>query len=160
KAPDGTANVMTVMAWPTGSSGARPELALYTVNGTTVPAQVLVNEDGTQVIQLPQAGSNDVYLLGVSHASSGQAGDFFLGIDYGSHGAHLDTLISSQPVSATGRPSGTLRLQQSQLFHLVLSAGGLTARAGEAVRLEVRGQAGNLVLALTAAAGESASTNV
>ncbi|HXG12774.1 MAG TPA: matrixin family metalloprotease [Gemmataceae bacterium] len=161
--PAGAANVMTVMAWPTGSSGARPQLTLYTADGSPVPARVLVNQDGTQVIQVLQVEANAVYLLGVRDAGTDGAGQprgYFLGIDFGTKPTHLDTFIARQPVSAVSPPGGTLFVPQSRLFHLVLSAEGESGPADKAVRLEVRDQGGNLVLTLAAGAGHAVSTTV
>ena len=44
--PQGTGNVMTVMAWGTRNGGLSPRLSVFDTQGKQVNAEVLVNQDG------------------------------------------------------------------------------------------------------------------
>jgi hypothetical protein len=157
--PKGAGNVMTVSAWGNDAAALHPELQLYTADGIPIAAQVLVNEDGTYTIQLPNVLPNTTYLVAVrgQHGAGHDTGGYFLDVNFDSKPVVLDTLVAGQALTAAQpTASGTLHVLQSQLMHFVLSATG----SGCAVDMTVVDGHGNTLLNLRADAGSVQTTNL
>src|SRR5262249_11830487 len=93
--PKGTGNVLTVSAWGNDDAALHPEVQVYTADGIPIAAQVLVNEDGTYTIQLPDVLPNQTYLVAVQGQKDGghDTGGYFLNINFDSKPVPLDTLV-------------------------------------------------------------------
>ncbi len=155
---DGQPTVMTVTAWGTQPDGLQPQLVLEDVHGNPLPVQVLVNQDGTYTFQLPNAPAGTKYLLAVQPEDPNGAastGSYFLGIDFGTVPIQFDTLVANQVLNAANpQQASTLNIAETQLFHVALTATG-----GAAV-MTVYDAQGNVLDTLTAADGETVTTNL
>lgn len=155
---DGLPNVMTVSVWSLTPGGLQPSITLEDSLGNPIPAQVLVNQDGTYTIQLPNAPAHTSYLLAVraeNPSGTHATGNYFLGIGFGTVPIQMDTFVANQVLDAANpQQSGTLHILQSQLFHLVFSASG---GAGQMI---VSDSQGHVLDVLTANDGETVSANL
>ncbi len=158
KAPnanDGPSSIMTVMVWPTNGSALEPVATLYDAQGNPVAAQVLVNEDGSFILQVDNVAPNAQYILAVSD-SAGATGNYYLGVSFDGTADELTTLVNQQAVDSSHPvDGGTLTVSKSQLFHFILSANGTAGAGVPAGQLTVRDAAGNVVLTLNVATGET-----
>jgi len=162
KAPEadaGTPSVLTIMTWATQLSGGQPLLTVYDAAGNPVNADILVRENRTFVVQVRNTAPNAQYVVAVQAGVGQGASDYFLGADFGTQAAQLDTLVDSQGLAPGTVAEGTLHIDESRLFHFVLSAAS-TGDATAVVRLDILDAAGNLVSSLTAPAGQSLSTTL
>ena len=152
-------DLITVTAWSTDGA-FQPEVTLSDNGGTPVAARVLVAENGSYVLQLPQGASDGQYLVSVADADpSGPGGAFFLGINFGGTPVALDTFTGGNSFT---RPdayaTGTLHVTASQLFHFVATAG--PGPAGEGVAVGVRDASWAEVASVLAPAGGAATATV
>jgi hypothetical protein len=164
KSATGIPEEMTVMAWTQQQPAAwSPTVSVFDAFGNAVAAQVLVNENGTYTIQIANAQPNANYYVAVASASGAPVssnGTYFLGIDFGLPAANLQTFAAGTLTVATPADAGMLTVLQSQTFHFVLSADGLSAPADAAVQLTIADQYGNTVASVNAAAGSSQSVTL
>src|SRR5207249_1326411 len=130
-------NVMTILVWTSGSS-ARPVAELTDSLGNPVPAEVLASEPGVYVLQVPNAAHDGAYQLKVQSVSGGSLDTYTLAVSFADNTTPLDTLLANQ-VLADPQPTlaGALHIEQSQLFHLVLTAQPDQAGANEMMVLEI-----------------------
>ncbi len=155
--PSSGNNVMTVMVWSTDGSAARPVATLTDTSGNVVPAQVLQSEPGVFVLQVPDAPHDAPYLLNVSSAAGGPLGSYTLAVNFDDVPTPLDTLLSDQvQQTAAASDVGTLQIDQSQLFHLVLTTQP-SPGADQTLVLEVLDQTQTVVSTLAVEAGGAIS---
>ena len=155
--PAGQPNVMTVMAWGKKVNGLDPRTSIYDALGNPVAASVLVNENGTYVLQVPNAPGNALYYVKLNAATSSgpsSQGDYFLGIDFSTVATQLNGLVNS-PAPTTVASNLLLTSQHDQLFHFVLSVAGSSSATG--VQLAVYDQLGRQVSIVTVNSGETRS---
>jgi predicted Zn-dependent protease len=164
KAPrvrQGDPNVLTVTLWEVEPNGVLPQVSVYDVNQNPVPGQVLVNENGTFTLQVPQVQSEGWYYLDVAASpyATKREGNYELLVDFGRVQANLPSRVSG---SLTGEQTDEhpLYIARSQLMHLVLSAQTTDgAESDAAVRLTIY-RNGVPVQTLLAHAGETVSASI
>jgi hypothetical protein len=160
---NGTTTVMRVLVWGTDVGGLDPAVSVFDAHGTAVNADVLVNENGSYVVQVANALPNvDYYVAVRAERPTGahNVGNYFLGVDFSSKQVSLQTFTSGT-LSQTSRDDfRTLQVNQSQLFHLVLAVNSGDVSAASAVKMTIYDHAGNVVATLTARNGEAQSTTV
>jgi hypothetical protein len=149
----GSMGPLTVLAWSDVPGPFRPRLTLLDDLGRVVAARVLVNQDGTFMLQLDQPGANQSYQLRVEGA--GAVGSFSLGILFDGKSISLEPLLAGAPLAGGQQTTGKLHLAQSKLMHFVLGVQG----AG-GVELVIRDSRGVTVGRITAAAGEAVSVTL
>jgi hypothetical protein len=159
---NGTTTVMRVLVWGTTPGGLDPAVSVFDARGNPANAQVLVNENGSYVIQVPNALPNTDYYVGVQgdQLDPGHStGSYFLGVNFGSQAVTLQSFTGGTLTqsSADGR---TLQVNEGQLFHFVLSANGSQAPAGAAVTMTIYDLSGNVLTTLTAFNGDTQSETV
>jgi hypothetical protein len=142
------------------ASGLVPLLTIYDKNKTLVSgAVVLVNGNGIYTLQLPDAGDNDIYYIGVEHAPADGVvgtGTYQLDIDFRAEVVVLEQFASGTLTDLNRTDYQTLVLQRDQAMHFLLSAE--SSQPGEsAVRMTIHDYTGEVVFALTAKAGETLS---
>src|SRR5262249_53752319 len=87
-------------------------------------------------------------------------GNYFLGIDFSSKQVDLQTFTGGTLTSDARDNFRTVQVNQSQLFHLVLSVGSGDAPVVTAVKMTIYDHEGNAVATLTVLNGEAQSTTV
>ncbi len=161
-APDAStgANVLTVMSWAVGRSQLLPRVTVYDAQQNVVTAQTLVNENGAVVLQLTgvtPGASYYVVVSGATQSGTGSAGNYFVGVDFGSTAAQLTTFAGGQLNAQAPSGQGMLYVQRSAVYHWVLSA---DLNSGTGVQLTIRDSSGRVVGQVTADAGQSVSLTV
>jgi hypothetical protein len=153
--------VMRVLVWGTAVGGLDPSVTVTDSHGNVIPADVLVNENGSFVLQVPNALPNADYYVAVRGESSGvrAVGSYFLGVDFSNKSVTLPTLTSGTLTQDASNAYGGLQVTQTQLFHFALSAGG-TPGSGTAVRMVLYDQNGSVVASLTALSGDTQTLTV
>ncbi|GIW81219.1 MAG: hypothetical protein KatS3mg105_3026 [Gemmatales bacterium] len=129
--PDGS--TMTVIVWSSDGNNWRPVVDLYDAKGNPVQAELLVNDNGTYVLQLPDPQANDFYYAGVRQraASAAESVSYSLGIDFSTRHVELTKLAGLVPIGLVANQElGVLHVVQSQLFHFVIEPQQFTAHEG------------------------------
>jgi hypothetical protein len=125
-----------------------------------VQAQILANGNGVFTIQASSLKSKGIYELTVSTAGSASGvGNYALDTAFGSATADLSTFAGGSVSASSPQQSFNLYLGESQLFQFLLSAAGSNVPAGSAVQMTIRDKNGNIVYSLTAAAGDTMSSD-
>jgi hypothetical protein len=160
--PAGMPNVMKVMVWGLDNARYRliPAIRVYDALQRPVPAEVLVRENGTVVLQVANAISGAAYFVEVAAdnpAGSNNVGNYFLGIDFGRVAERLETFAQDTLHEVQPRGGRVMTLTQTKLFHFVLSA---TAASEASVRLTIYNQKGGVAGTVTAQRGQSVSLTV
>jgi hypothetical protein len=135
---------LTVLAWSAQPGSFRPHLTLLDSQGEPVEASVLINQDGTYMLQMAQSSPGTPYLLRVEGA---QAGSYAVGILFDGEPAALTPVVIDSPLSAAGDVAGTLHVVDTQLMHFVFAAQG-------PAQVEVLDAQGRLVSSLAATSAE------
>lgn len=157
RAPQAAKNqtfVLVVSLNSTALNGVVPQVTLLDAKLAPLPAQVLINGNGTFTVQAAGlAGNKDVYLRVASAA--GATGNYQLQADFGgralqARGFAIGSLTAAQPAR-----SYQLFLGFSQLMQFTLSANSTVAGSTSAVRLDLRDAQGQLVRSLLVHGGET-----
>jgi hypothetical protein len=149
---------MRVLAWGTDVGGLDPVLGVYDSHGSPVAATVLVNENGAFVAQVPAALPNTDYYVAVQAEQPGGphgTGNYFLGVEFSAKAVNLQNFAAGTLTQSTSQKSlGSLQVNQDQLFHLALSAGGQAA-AGATLTMTIYDQSGSVVATLSVPNGQT-----
>jgi len=146
--------VLTVNARAVAPTALSPVVTLYDKNLAAVPAQILVNADGSYTVQLANATPGADYFVKVRDAAAG-TGDYQLDVDFRAQVVNLQTLSGGTMASASSPTWGSLQAASSQVMHFVLSATGADPTVQAGVRMGVFDAAGHLVMSLFAHAGQT-----
>ncbi len=150
-------NVMWAMAWATGSSQLTPNVTAYDSNKNPISAQVLSNENQSEIIQLTGVTPGaDYYIKVNSAASSGQGstGNYTVAVNFGSCAVSMQNFVSSQLTTQASTQTGTLNVQTTDLFHFVLA---VPANAGTGVTMTIVNSSGQVVAQLSVTDGQTES---
>jgi hypothetical protein len=161
--PNGTTTVMRVLVWGTEVGGLDPSVSVFDAHGNAVAGDVLVNENGSYVLQVPGAQPNADYYVSVRAERPGgphNVGGYFLGAGFSGNPVSLQTFTGGTLTQASRNDFRTLQVNQSQLFHLVLAANSGAVPVATAVKMTVYDLGGNAVASVTALNGESQSLTV
>jgi hypothetical protein len=157
-----SSSVMTVMAWGLDAGGLEPRITVFNGSQQPVAAEVLVNENGSYTVQVPNAGSKATYYIKVEAAAptgSRATGNYFLGIDFGTKAVDLDEFVSGTLTAASPETTFKLTTAQTQVHHFVLSA-KTNSTVEAAVRMTIYDCDGNVVATRVARAGDTVSFDV
>jgi Matrixin len=151
----GRGKVMTVQAWTRGNKRVDPLVTVYDQTQTAVPAQVLVNQKGEYVLQIPNATSAAYYIkVQAAHPNADHAtGAYFLGVQFSDNQLTPDGSISHSMTAASSSAKTTLTLTDTRLFYFALS--GIGTSATDAVRLTIFDQNQNVVASWVARANDT-----
>jgi hypothetical protein len=151
----GTSATLNVMVWGLDLNPVDPRVRVYDAAGNPVAFQVLANQTGLFSVQVLGAVAGGSYYVQV-FAGAGAAqptGSYFFAADFNHVPDTLFAAAAGGTVAAGATTSAdTLTLNQAGAYQLALGAG--SAQAGDAVTMRVYDANGNLVFALTAAAGQ------
>lgn len=154
RAPDTrTPQVLTVTLRAVGPDGAVPRVQILDPTLRAVPVTILSNGNGTFTVQATGLAANKAsYYV---RAFGGPAGNYALDAGFGTAAA-ASTEFAAGTLAAPGRQAThTLYVARPQLFGLALDAAGPVGSGS--VRMTITDAAGNVVFALTAAAGDTAT---
>jgi hypothetical protein len=151
QAPNSVGNqpwVLTVTVRALQPSSLAPRIEILDSHQNHVNAAVLVNQDGTYTIQATGVAAAGTYYFRVY--STGGSGNYALDALFNSVSADLKTLSTGTLSTATTTQEDKLYIARTQMMSL-----GLTATGAGGVQMEVLNAAGQVVFALTAAAGDT-----
>jgi hypothetical protein len=151
------ANVMTISLWSSAYSSLSPSLTLFDANQKPITAQVLANEGGSVTLQLASVTPGAWYYIKTGSTVSsgaGSTGMYTVSVDFGTAATAMQTYASGQLTAATPQQSGTLAVQETNLFHFVLA---VAANDGTNVAMTIRNSAGQVVGQLIVTNGTTSS---
>src|SRR5262249_50088290 len=154
--------VLRVLVWGTEVGGLDPTVVVTDSHGNVIPADVLVNESGSFVAQVPTAVPNvGYYVRGGRGKGSGShaVGAYLLGGAFSNAAVSLPALSSGTLSSDARNAFGGLQVTQTQLFHFALSVGGASG-SGTGVQMVLYDQSGAIVASLTALSGDTQTLTV
>lgn len=155
-----TSGVLTAMVWGTQNNGLLPKVSVYDAVGRRIAAEVLVNEAGTQVVQVEGVRAASTYFIRVEADERGatEVGNYFLGIDFGKTAVRMEEFTQGTMSAADARDIGTLVVTRNELYHFVLSASPSSVEA--AVRATFYDANGRVVGSVMASAGDAVSVTL
>jgi hypothetical protein len=159
----GTPNVMTVMVWALDANRLLPSVTVFDAQHNPVPAEVLVNENGSYTVQVANAVSNVDYYVAVQAAQpsgSNNTGNYYLGVEFGTRAVHQQAFVSGTLTAAAPQAIQTLQVNESQLFHFTLSGSTSGAPTDAAVRMTIYDRNGNVLFTQVVRDGETRSTTI
>jgi hypothetical protein len=151
--------VLTVSVNSLRVNGATAQLQVLDSKGNPIAATVLVNGSGTYTLQVGNLPpGQDYYLkLTVPRESDARHDLYSVVVDFRGPLASLRTFVSGTLTPATTQQSYTLYLAQTQMFQFALTLNQLSAQTNAVVEFTLKDQAGNVVVDLTAGAGQTVS---
>jgi Matrixin len=156
----GQSLVLTATVRAIAPNGVAPRITILDTDQNVVQAQILANGNGVFTIQASSLKSKGIYELTVSTAGSASGvGNYALDAAFGSATADLSTFAGGSVSASSPQQSFNLYVGESQLFQFLLSAAGSNVPAGSAVQMTIRDKNGNIVYSLTAAAGDTMSSD-
>lgn len=159
-APNGSTNAMIVRMRGLDTNGPVPWVAVFDNNKNPIAAQVLANDGGFYTIQVPAVTSGaDLFLSVQADPNAAKTtGNYGMMVDFSNTPIQLTTFASGS-FASPGGTSGAFYVAQNQLFDFVLSANAAGAAPGESVRMTITDSTGQVVVDLTAPAGDTVSTS-
>ena len=159
QAPAGQSDVLAVSLTAMPVNGIVPVVSLYNAGTALVPAQVLLNGNGTYLVQATGLSPGATYYLRVSAAPSpaGNVGNYALVADFAGVPAQIQTFAGGTLGPSDPQDEYTLYVAQTQLFQFVLSSSTVGMATGVQVVLEIYDSTGQLVFTLVGQVGETVS---
>lgn len=157
-APNGSANAMIVRLRAVDPNGVVPWVTVFDDDLNPVSAQVLANGGGFYTIQVPSTKSGGNYFLSVQADPNAATttGNYGMTVDFTNTPIQLTNFVGGA-LSSTGSAQGAFYVAQNQLFDFVLSASAAGAAPGQSVRMTIVDSSGQVVVDLTAPAGDTVS---
>ncbi len=159
QAPAGRTDVLTVSLTAMPVNGIVPVVSFYDANTNPVPAQVLLNGNGTYLVQATGLNPGATYYLRVSAAPppAAAAGNYALVADFTGVPAQVQSFVGGTLGPSDPQAAYALYVAQTQLFQFVLSTSAVGAAAGVQVLLQIYDSTGQLVFTLAGSVGETVS---
>lgn len=142
------------------NDGLYPAVRVLDQLGNPVSVEVLTNDRGAVLVQVPQAVPSATYYVQVSPAtqSSGHnTGAYLLGVNFSVTPLTLSTLLAGSVDSASPRSDMVIQAQETQYTHFVLSNDGASSTT---VRFGIFDTNNNLIQVLSALGGQTVSANI
>lgn len=159
----GATNAMLVMVWPFRNSSLSPKINLYDSRGAKLNSEVLVNEDGSYVVQVQNALSEGQYVVEVRAAESvgsNRTGSYLVAVQFRPNAVKLADGTGKSFADTAATDTRTLNVLRSKLIHFVLSARSTDPATQADVELTIRDDKGAIVYHGVARTGETISTNL
>jgi hypothetical protein len=159
----GAASTIVASVSAINGSTLLPHITVFDQSSNLVSASILVNGNGTYVVQVPNATPSATYYIEVSadpYAGAYITGNYLLGINYISSPIVLKQLATDTLSGTSNKDMYSMSVPVSQVTHLVLSASDPTATVATSVLMTIYDQNNNLILTLTAFAGQTVSADV
>jgi len=157
--PSGTPTTFDVMVWGLGSNQVDPRIRIYDSNGNPVSYQLLSNSRGLFSIQVLNAVAGRDYYIQVAARNPGGAnntGSYFMAADFNRSTPLAYNKEGGGTVNPGATNSATLNVSKGGMFQFAL--GVYSGQNGARVTMTIRDANGNVVLTLTATAGEPTVT--
>lgn len=144
---------MTVVAWATG--GLQPKVVVYDADLNALPFQLVLNDNGTYTLQIPNATPGAGYFIKISGLTdAASTGDYALGVAFTTQPLiTLKTYTGNTLSDSTAESVWSLDVRRAKLFHFVLSA-NTEESASASVGMTIRDEAGNVLFSRTVHTGD------
>jgi hypothetical protein len=155
----GQSDVLTVSLTAMPVNGIVPVVSFYDACTNPVPAQVLLNGNGTYLVQATGLTPGATYYLRISAAPppAGAVGNYALVADFGGVPAQIQSFVSGTLGQTDTEDDYSLYVEQTQLFQFVLSTSTAGTATGLQVLLEIYDSTGQLVFSLEGRVGDTVS---
>jgi hypothetical protein len=159
QAPAGQTDVLAVSLTALPVNGIVPVVSVYDASATRVGAKVLLNGNGTYLVQATDLIPGATYYLRVSAAPSPATaqGNYALVADFGGVAADVQTFVAGTLAQPDNQEGYSLYVAQTQLFQFVLSSSAAEMVSGAEVSLEIFDSTGRLVFSLVDPVGKTVS---
>jgi len=147
------APVMTVMGWGLATNGIAPRVSVFDATGRQVAANLLVNELGSFIVQVPSVVAGATYYVKVEAQARQGVGNYFLGVDFERIAAELTTFATGSLSAADAQEFYDLQVHRTVLYHFTLSAATADASIDSAIRVTIYDGRGNVIFTKVAQAG-------
>ena len=153
----GTIWTMHTIVWAADSNLLHPEIHAFDSKGNPLPVSILDNAVGEYTIQATGIKPGSTFYIEVQSWNSSGAntsGNYVLATKFDACPQVAYSLLDSQKLTASSpSATGTLIMNQNQLYQFSLAADTLQKSENASVTMSVYDSNGNLVLSLTAVAG-------
>ena len=154
-------SVMTVSVTALERGGLIPRVTILDQNQTEIPAEVLVNGNGSYVLQIEGVTPTSPYFAKVeasNPAGLNATGNYRLDVRFGDRAVSQETFASGLLTAGAGSQIKTLYVAKTQLFHFVLSAAPHAGTVNALIWSTIYDSNGVVVHRVATAPGETAST--
>jgi Matrixin len=160
QALSGLTDVLAVSLTEMPVNGVLPIVSVYDSKANLVPTQILLNGNGTYIVQATGLTPGATYYLRVSAAPapSGAVGNYALVADFGGVFAELQTFMGGTLSQSDLQDEYSLYVAQTQWFQFVLASSTEDTDTDAQVSLEIFDSTGQLVYTLVGGAGQTVST--
>jgi hypothetical protein len=158
-APAGQSDVLTVSLAQMPVNGTLPVVSIYDTHANPVSSQILLNGNGSYVVQATGLTPGETYYLQVSAAPAPApaVGNFSLAASFGLPPAVEQTFVTGTLSASELEEEYTLYVAESQLFQFILSTSAASASPNIQVSLQIADSTGAVVLTLVGSLGETVS---
>ncbi len=155
----GISDVLAVSLTEMPVNGVLPIVSVYDSNANPVPAQILLNGNGTYIVQATGLSPGATYYLRVSAAPppAPAAGNYALVADFGGVPADLQTFMGGTLSQSDLQDEYSLYVAQTQWFQFVLGSSTEDTGTNAQVSLEIFDGTGQLVFSLIGGIGQTVS---
>jgi len=156
---DGSSENLVAMAWAQTWTSFNPSIKVYDANGNELPFQVLANSSGLFSLQIPKLQAGAIYY--VQMAPQNVAGLvtnllYYMAIDFSQRPLIDFSMVGSNTLNQnSSQDSGTLTMNSTKLVEFSVTA---QAQSPSTVSMTITDSYGNVVLSLTADAGQPSVT--
>jgi hypothetical protein len=159
QAPAGQTDVLTVSLTAMPVNGTVPIVAIDNAYGNPVSTQILLNGNGTYIVQATGLNPGSTYYLQVSAAPAPapSVGNYALVADFNGVPAQIQSFVAGTLSQSAPEDVYTLYVDQTQLFQFVLSVSDAGASTNAQVQLEIYDSSGDLVFSLLGGVGSTVS---
>ena len=159
QAPAGQSDALTVSLAQMPVNGILPVVSIYDTHASPVSSQILLNGNGSYVVQATGLTPGETYYLQVSAAPAPApaVGNFSLAASFGLPPAVEQTFVTGTLSASELEEDYTLYVAESQLFQFILSTSAASASPNIQVSLQIANSTGAVVLTLVGSLGETVS---
>jgi hypothetical protein len=152
--------VLTAAVNALSINGSSAQVQVLDSLGNPVPANVLVNGNGTYTVQAANILPGQTYYLELRSPGEGEAegnGNCSLIVDFGQPLALSRDFVAGTLTPSAPQQAYNLYVAQTQLFQFALTVDKVSRRTRASVELTIKDQAGNVLFDLITAAGQTNS---
>lgn len=155
---------MHTLVWAADGNMLHPQIHLFDAQGNAVPVTILSNTDGQYTIESAALSPGAAYYIDVqawTPTGANNVGNYVLAVKFDYSAPVAFALMEAATLTASSPSnSGTLTMNQNELFEFSLAADTLDSSKDASVTMTVYDSQGNKVTSLTAVAGRPPVTRL
>ncbi len=155
----GQTDVLTVSLTQMPVNGVLPVVSVYDANANPVSSEILLNGNGSYVVQATGLTPGETYYLRVSAAPapSPAVGNFSMAASFGLAPAVVQDFVAGTLSASELADQYTLYVAESQLFQFVLSTSADATSTNTQISMQIYNSSGAVVFSLIGGLGETVS---